>query len=192
MSLVTLSDAQDRAGAAVTQDMIDEEEDWLASMIGPLTGERTETFFLPTRLRGLIDGVYLSRRTDALDSFTSAGDSTVESTDWRLLDGYVVEKVGTSTIAWLDPLVATYTPNDESIVKGVIYDLLTYRQQPTNLQSIRIGQYSETFATGAMRSSVRAALVGKVLTSAGLGVYGGPFRLRHTALDRSLVQAAES
>ncbi len=192
MSLVALADAQSRSGDAVTQAMIDEEEAWLASAIGPLTGERTETFFLPSRLRGLVDAVYLSRRTDALDTFTSAGETAIIATDWRLFDGYVVEKVGTSVIAWDDPLVATYTPNDETIVKGIIYDLLQYRQVLAGTQSIRIGQYSETYFPGVGEGAVRNALLGKVLTSAGLGAYGLPFRIARHARDRSLVQAVES
>lgn len=191
MSLVVLADAQARAGDSVTQGMIDEEEAWLAQHAGPLTGERTETFYIPSRLHGVIDGVYLSRRTDALDSFTTAGDTIVVDTDWRLFDGYIVERVGTSTVAWDDPLVATYTPNDETVVKGVIYDLLAFRQLPANLQSIRIGQYSETYGTGGV-DPVRARLLGKVIPGYGLGVYRSPFRVRRYGVDRTIVAAAES
>lgn len=190
MSLVTLSDAQDRAGASVTQDMIDEEEAWLAVRVGPLIGERTETFFLPARQHGIIDALYLSRRTDAVDDFTADGTSL---TEYNLLDGYIVEKTRTASDAWVDPLVVTYTPNDEEILKGVIYDLLTYRTLPSNLQSVRIGAYSETYATGGGGTSiVKRSLLGRVLTSAGLGMYGRPFRYRHTAIDRTLVEAVES
>ena len=52
MSLVSLSDAQDRAGDGVTQDIIDEVEDAWTAVIGPLIGERTETFFLSNRRYG--------------------------------------------------------------------------------------------------------------------------------------------
>lgn len=189
MSLVDLSDAQDRAGASVTQDMIDEEEAWLASQVGPLTGERTETFYLPSRLYGTVDAVYLSRRTDSVDGFTSDGDAL---SDYRLVSNYIVERNFDAAEAWSDPLVVTYTPNDVDLVTGVIYDLLTFRSLPSNLQSIRIGAYSETYGTGGGASTVRRALVGRVLTSAGLGAYGLPFRFKHTAIDRSVVEATGS
>lgn len=190
MSLVVLADAQDRAGAAVTQDMIDEEEAWLAVQIGPLTGERTETFYLPSRLHGTVDAVYLSRRTDAVDGFTSDGDSL---TQHRLVAGYIVERNYDASESWSDPIIVTYTPNDEELVKSVLYDLLTYRSLPSNLQSVRIGAYSETYATGGgSGSAVRRSLVGKILTSAGLGAYGLPFRVSRTAIDRSVVEATGS
>ena len=191
MSLVVLADAQDRAGESVTQDMIDEEEAWLAVQVGPLTGERTETYYLPSRLAGTVDALYLSRRTDAVDAFTSDGSAL---TDYRLVSGYIVERNFDADESWDDPLVVTYTPNDEDLVKGVIYDLLTFRSLPTNLQSIRIGAYSETFATGASggAGAVRRSLLGKILTSAGLGAYGLPFRVSRTRIDRSVVEAAGS
>jgi hypothetical protein len=191
MSLVVLADAQDRAGESVTQDMIDEEEAWLAVQVGPLTGERTETYYLPSRLTGTVDAVYLSRRTDAVTDFTAAGAAL---TDYRLVSGYIVERTFDADESWTDPLVVTYTPNDEELVKSVLYDLLTHRSLPSNLQSVRIGAYSETYATGGGKGSgaVRRALVGKILTSAGLGAYGLPFRVSRTRIDRSVVEAVGS
>lgn len=191
MSLVLLADAQARVGESVTQALIDEEEAWLASKIGPLTGERTETFFLPARIQGVVDALYLSRRTDEVTGFTSDGE---EMTEFHLLDGYIVEMNRDSSESWTDPLIVTYTPNDETMVEGVIYDLLTFRSLPSNLQSVRIGAYSETYATGAESSSgpVKAALLRKVLTSAGLGAYNHPFRVSRTARDRTLIEATGS
>lgn len=191
MSLVVLADAQDRAGESVTQDMIDEEEAWLASQIGPLTGEVTETFYLPTKLTGTVDALYLSRRTDAVTSFASDGTAL---TEYRLVENYIVEREYDATESWDDPLIVTYTPNDADLVTGVIYDLLTFRSLPTNLQSVRIGAYSETYATGAQggAGAVKKALVGKILTSAGLGAYGLPFRVSRTRVDRSVVEATGS
>jgi hypothetical protein len=191
MSLVVLATAQDRAGESVTQDMIDEEEAWLASQVGPLTGERTETYYLPSRLHGTVDAVYLSRRTDAVTAFTSDGDALA---DYRLVAGYIVERNYDADESWSDPLVVTYTPNDTDLVESVIYDLLTYRTLPSNLQSVRIGAYSETYATGAGGGGgpVKRALVGKILTSAGLGAYGVPFRISRYAIDRSVVEATGS
>ena len=189
MSLVVLADAQARAGSDVTQDMIDEEEAWLVSQIGPLTGERTETFYLPSRVAGTVDALYLSRRTDAVDGFTSDGTAL---TDYRLVENYIVERNYDADESWSDPLVVTYTPNDEEVLKGVIYDLLTYRMLPTNLQSVRIGAYSETYGTGGASDPVKVALLGRVSTHGGLGAYNLPFRVSRTARDRSVVEATGS
>jgi hypothetical protein len=191
MSLVVLADAQARAGDAVTQDMIDEEEAWLTVELGPLTGELTETFYEPKHSTASnIDALYLSRRTATVDEFTSDGTVIAEADNWRLLRGYILERTDTGT-AWGFPLTATYTPNDEEIVKGVIYDLLAYRLLPTNIQSIRIGQYSETYATGKA-DPVRANLLAKMNPAAGLGVYSTPFRYRRFARDRTLLEATGS
>ena len=189
MSLVVLADAQDRAGESVTQDMIDEEEAWLTSQVGPLTGERTETFYLPSQLVGTVDALYLSRRTDAVDAFTSDGTAL---TEYRLVAGYIVERNYDADESWSDPFVVTYTPNDEELVKGVIYDLLTYRSLPSNLQSVRIGAYSETYATGGAVSPVHQSLIRRIKPGGGLGAYDVPFRVSRTRIPRTVVEAAGS
>lgn len=191
MSLLVLADAQSRVGPDVTQELIDEEEAWLASELGPLTGERTETYFLPSHLQGVVDAVYLSRRTDAVDSFTADGDAMA---DWRLLENYIVERYSDSSEAWDGELVATYTPNDEAIIKGIVYDAIQYRLIQPGLQSVKIGEYSETYATGATTrvGPVHRALLNRAQPSVGLGAYARPFRFRHTARDRSLVEQAGS
>lgn len=182
-SLVSLADAQSRSGGAVTQAMIDGVEAELAADIGPLTGERTETFYLE-RLRwpSLIDGVYLSRRTNAV-VVKRDGVTLTAGTDYRLMQGYILDLIDTG---WQgDELTATYTPNDVTLVKEVIYDLLTYRTLPTNLQSVRIGQYSETYFPDR-GSPVWGAALAKVLPAAGMGLTS-PFRYRANSLHRTLI-----
>jgi hypothetical protein len=171
--------------------MIDEEEAWLEGRIGPLTGERTETFYLgQKRLIGTVDAVYLSRRTDAVD-FASDGTTLVLDTDYRLLNGYVLETVNGGAV-WGDILTVIYTPTDEVVVKGIIYDLLRYRQVQANLQAVRIGEYSESYFSDRGSNPVFLAMLRKVLPSAGLGAYASPFRLARTARDRSFVEATGS
>jgi hypothetical protein len=182
-SLVSLADARSRAGAAVTQAMIDGLEAELAVEIGPLTGERTETFYLE-RLRwpSDIDGVYLSRRTNAVTVETD-GTPLVAETDYRLMAGYILDLIDTG---WQgDKLAVTYTPTDTVLVREVIYDLLTFRSLPSNLQSVRIGQYSETYFPGAS-SPVWGAAIAKVLPASGMGLTS-PFRMRRTSLHRTLI-----
>ena len=183
MSLVLLADAQARSGESVTQAMIDGVEAELAAEIGPLTGQRTETFFLENLYwPSHIDGVYLSRRTDAV-TVTTDGIALVDGTDFRLIAGYILDLIDTG---WQgDRMVATYTPNDEVLVKEVIYDLLTYRSLPSNLQAVRIGQYSETYFPGNS-SPVWGAAVAKVLPNAGMGLTT-PYRYRRSSIHRTLI-----
>ncbi len=183
-SLVSLGDAQARAGDSVTQEMIDGVEAELAAEIGPLTGERTETFYLDRlNLRMWdIDGVYLSRRTDAVTVETD-GTPLVAETDYRLMSGYILDLIDTGWYG--EQLAATYTPTDTTLVKEVIYDFLTYRSIPSNMQSVRIGQYSETYFP-AHSSPVWGAAIAKVLPASGMGLTS-PFRYRRTSLHRTLI-----
>lgn len=201
MSLVTLSEAQDRVGDSITQDNIDEVEDELRSLIGPLVGERTETFYLHRRrnpFRG-VDGLYLSRRTDsAVVTNQAIGESAstlTAGTDYRLLDHFLVERIDAGAV-WLSILTATYSPNDEEIVRSVIFDWLTYRQTPAGIQSIRIGAYSETFfpeGTSGNETSdpVVNAFLRKILPLAGLGVTS-PFRYVGDRRDRTLITGGDA
>jgi hypothetical protein len=184
-SLVQLADAQSRSGASVTQAMIDGVEADLAAMIGPLTGERSETFYLDRLNVRMwdVDGVYLSRRTNSVTIETD-GTPLVSETDFRLVNGYVVDLIDTGWYG--DQMVATYTPNDTVLVKEAIYDLLTYRTLPSNLQSVRIGAYSETYFPGGSGDPVVAAAISKVLPSAGMGLTS-PFRHRSSSLPRTLI-----
>lgn len=193
MSLVSLAEGQARAGAAVTQDMIDEAEEALRALVGPLTGSRTETFYLSERRRPwrIVDALYLSRRTN-LVTITSDGAS-LATDDYRLLNGYVVERPSGST--WGSTLVGTYAPNDEETVRSVIFDWLQYRQTPAGLQSIRIGAYSETFfpaGTGGKTSSdpVVEGFVRRILPAAGLGLTS-PFRYAGDRRERSLIAGGD-
>ena len=87
MSLVTPDEVQARGIAtaladAVLQDIIDEQEAWLARRIGPLTGSRTETFEVGRSLtwRELL----LMRYTDAVAVVD--GGATLTSQQYRLVN----------------------------------------------------------------------------------------------------------
>ena len=191
MSLVVLATAQSRVGASVTQAMIDGVEDWLSGQIGPLTGERTETFYLSERRNlNIVDGLWLSRRTDAVD-ITSDGDALVLDTDYHLINGLLVQRLELGE-AWGNTVVATYTPTDTDLVTEAIYDLLTVRSLPQNLQSVRIGAYSETYGTGGSLNPVITGILGRVKPSVRLGRYASPFRYRMHREDRTFIEAVGS
>lgn len=191
MSLVSLANAQARVGDSVTQEMIDGVELWLEGQIGPLTGERTETFYLSERRnKNIVDGLWLSRRTDIVD-LTNDGADLDDGVDYRLINGMLIVHISDGE-AWGDTMVATYTPTDEDIVIEAIYKLLTFSTLPSNIQSIRIGAYSETFGTGAAAQPVVGSVIGSIKPAARLGRYASPFRYRMYREDRTLVEAVES
>lgn len=196
MSLVSLEEAQSRAGDQITQDHINEVEEELASLIGPLVGSRTETFALYERTRpfSTVDGLYLSRRTNNVTVTNAAlGESAASltvGTDFRLLDNFLVERIPAGA-TWLSILAATYDPNDEETVRSIIFDWLVYRQTPVGLQSIRIGAYSETYfpeGSGSTKSTdpVVQGFLRRVLPLAGMGLTS-PFRYSAHRRDRSLI-----
>jgi hypothetical protein len=198
VSLVSLADAQSRVGDAVDQDLIDEVEEELTRLIGPLIGERTETFYVSDRrCKDRVDGLYLSRYTD---SAVVVHDTTTltATTDYRLLDHYLVERNPESETSWFEDMTATYTPNDEEQVRSVIFDWLTYRQTPTGIQSIRIGSYSETYfpaGSGGTKQSADPVVRGflrRILPSSGLGPLREPFRYYATRRDRTLITSTGS
>ncbi len=193
MSLVTLEEAQSRVGDAITQDQIDEAEEQMAALIGPLTGSRTETFDLSNARhpRWQIDGLWISRRADAVivanRLIGGSAETLTAGTDYEFIGGLLIQKMARGT-SWLDYIDATYTPNDEETVRSVLYDALTYQQTPTGLQSIRIGAYSETYFPGGSSSDdpVIAGLLRRVLPAAGMGLTS-PFRYSGTRRDRTVL-----
>lgn len=191
MSLVDLEDAQSRVGDGITQDQLDEVEEFWTSQFGPLVGSRTETFFLSEARhpRWTIDGLYLSRYANAVIVYNDE-DLLTSGTDYRFLNGVLIEHIAAGA-SWLDTMHVTYTPNDEELVRSVIYDTLTYQQTPTGTQSIRIGAYSETYfpaGSGGTTSGdpVLDSLRRRVLPAAGLGLTS-PFRYSGGRRDRTLI-----
>lgn len=191
MSLVTLANAQARVGASVTQEMIDGVEQDATDVVGPLFGPVTEIFYLSERRNlGIVDGLWLSRRATSVE-LDSDGDALVDGTDYRLINGLLVTHISTGA-SWGDTIIASYEPIDSDKVTEMIYDLLTVRTINPNLQSVRIGAYSETFGTGSSTRSALTAIYGKVKPAVRLGRYASPFRYRAYREDRTFIEAAGS
>jgi hypothetical protein len=193
MSLVSLSEAKARVGASVTQDMIDEAEEELTHRIGPLTGERTETFYLSQRRdKRIVDGLFLSRYTDTV-TLTHDGDTLTSGTDFRLIGGHLVERIPDSDTGWSMTMVATYTPNDEERVRRAIYDLLDYASLDVGVQSVRIGDFSTSyFPRGVQTADELRHILNRVTPDAGLGAYAEPYRYYSLRRDRTLIEATGS
>jgi hypothetical protein len=173
MSLISLADARLRvpnlpADDDVAQDIIDEQEAWLARKIGPLTGSRTETFYVGTyRVRGKLS---LARYTDEVTMTDNA--VAVDTDHYRLVDnGSAIQRTTAALSGWYTgPYVAvTYEPNDLLEVQRVLYALFSLEAEPITspYDSEQIGSYSYHRATGTpgavQPSQQKAALVSELL-----------------------------
>lgn len=152
-------------GAA--QDIVDEQEAWLAARIGPLDGERTETFWVGV---GATDGpLHLARYTDGVD--VEDGGSAVDPATIRLLDNGSAFRLRYphGWRAWTGPYVdATYTPTDELLVRSALFALVGLAADPAAVgpfQSEKMGDYSYTKATTGEITPAqrRAAIVAGIL-----------------------------
>ncbi|HET8587130.1 MAG TPA: hypothetical protein VFM74_04570 [Candidatus Limnocylindria bacterium] len=137
MSLLTVERLRSQFDTDLTdaelQAVIDDEESWLAARIGPLAGERSETFYAYSVDRPL-------RLQRPVTTATVADDGT--ATDVVVIDrGWAVE----STLGlWDGPVVVTYTPNDEAEVRRVVLELVRLTLTETGYEAERTGDYSYT------------------------------------------------
>lgn len=171
MSLIILADARVRVASLpadddAAQDIIDEQEAWLARRIGLLQGERTETFYVGLgEVRGKLG---LARYTSSVT--VTDGGTAVDASLIRLIDrgSAVIRTYDSPSRYWTGPYVlVTYTPNDLTEVKRVLYDLIGLSSEPlTPYESEQIGSYSYRRGGSAMGTSsaaTRAALVSSLL-----------------------------
>lgn len=145
-------------GAA--QDIIDEQEAWLARRIGPLEGDRTETFYVG--LASVTGKLGLRRYTDAV-VVTDAG---LAFTAFRLVDegSAIVQVYSAASRIWRGPYVtATYAPNDADEVRKGLYDLIALACEPVGtLRSEQIGSYSYNRGE-ATPAAMRSAILSEIL-----------------------------
>jgi hypothetical protein len=166
--MITLDEARARGIALpadddVAQDIIDEQEAWLARRIGPLEGDRTETFYVGVMAaQGKLG---LRRFTDAV-VLTDAG-VTVNTDLYRLVDhGAGVELLYVAPFPWwTGPYVtAAYEPNDADEVRRALFDLVAIAAQPASaMLSETIGAYQYTRASVGSPAQARAIIVSSLL-----------------------------
>jgi hypothetical protein len=170
------------------QAIIAREEGWLADRIGPLTGVRTQTFYLPAEReqfyiepsgyaldRPRLPYPYMIRDVDAespitlfrqAESVSLATDGGATVTTRLLSMGWKVEK---TTGPWLGPTMAvTYTPTDGGSVTKVVIELVRMTVFETGFIQERIGDYMYSRRAGniepvAANEVARMALVRTLL-----------------------------
>lgn len=148
------------------QGIIDEQEAWLARRIGPLEGERTETFYVGF---GRTCGTLALRRfTEAVE--VTDGDTAVDASRVRLIEnGSAIEHVYSAlSQLWAGPYVSVvYTPNDSDEVRRVLFELVSLAAVPANaMTGETMGAYSYTRGSASAPSQVRAALASSILPQA--------------------------
>jgi len=168
--VINLADARARgvmlpADDDVAQDILDEAEARLAAIIGPLLGDRTETFYVGVaRTDGKLG---LARFTDSVA--VTDGAALVDVDHYRLVDrGSAIHRTYVSPVrTWTGPYVSVvYEPNDELRVRSVLYDLAALHAEPADdRNSERIGDYSYSrgVSGGPTRASIEATLISSLL-----------------------------
>ena len=143
------------------QAVIDEQEAWLERKIGPLDGERTETFYVGiSRTWGKLA---LSRYTDEV--VVVDGTTIVDPAILALVDrGSAVTRVYPASW-WTGPYVSvTYTPTDEDEVRRALYELVAGSTTPLGpYESEQIGSYSYRRGGAPTTAASRAALASAIL-----------------------------
>lgn len=197
MSLISVAQARARGVALPADDeaaqaVIDEQEAWLARRIGPLTGPRTETFFVGAQVTAGKLG--LRRITSDVD--LTDGGVAVDADQFRLVDlGAAVVKVYDAGVRWWTGpyVVATYTPDDYALVEAALYNLCSLFSAPvTEYESEQIGAYSyRRGGAGSTRnrSAQRAVIADGILPKHDqLTTLLGPRRVR---LEDPVINRAE-
>lgn len=149
------------------QAAIDREEAWLARRIGPLTGERTESFPL-AHIRPTTHEVRLRRPTAAVEVEQAGTD--ISATCELRHDGWRVALLPEGS-HYTGPLECTYTPTDENEVEGALLELLSLRLGTVTsggLSGEIMGSYSWTRGAGTA-TRVRASIVRQLLEPATAG-----------------------
>jgi len=169
--VITLFEARARGISALpvddtaAQQILDEQEAWLARRIGPLEDERTETFYVGLRVTHGKLG--LARYTAEVE--LTDGGTAVDEADFRLIDnGSAVIQTFTRTRRWWKgPYVtATYEPNDDDEVRRALFDLVALAAAPVgpyNSESIGDYSYSHGLPGTQTDAQIRAALVSSLL-----------------------------
>lgn len=133
------------------REAIDDEERWLARLIGPLTGTLTYT-----RPGGGYATIYLPRAVSSVDTVTDYGVTVDPS--WYIVDGRVIYAPG---YLWTGPIVITATLDDEAAVRLALVDLLRIRLGGTahQAESGNDYSYSDQQTAAQRRADVVASLI---------------------------------
>lgn len=127
------------------EDVIAREEAWLARRIGPLEGERVETFVS-------VDGDEVLRLTRPALAVAVEDDSGAR-TDFELRGWSDIVPTGT----WSGDVLVTYTPTDESEVRRALVTAVRLTVSESAYAQQSAGGYSATTDVSAQRT-VRFAL----------------------------------
>jgi hypothetical protein len=150
------------------QTVIDREEAWLTGKVGPLTGERTDTW-----TPGIGDTpLYLSRRAPSV-VLTDAGRTLAASEFLFTPSTGMIRRIWTPDLqgdppwrqlylGWQGVVSATWTPSDEAEVRRVVIELVRLATGETGFDSETIGDYQYTRGASSGRLS-RAGLARSIL-----------------------------
>jgi len=170
--ILDLTEARNRgldlpADDTAAQNILDETEAWLARKIGPLTGERTETFY--AGLYAVSGALGLRRYTDAVDVVD--GNASVSTGHIRLVQNgaAVTHTYAAASAFWKGPYIeVTYEPNDLLEVTRALYALVELELSPEagEITGETLGSYSYQRGAGfaqVPKGHKMAAIVSELL-----------------------------
>jgi hypothetical protein len=138
---------------------IEDEERWLARLIGPLTGTLVHT--IPG---GGYASIFLPRTVSAVTEITDGLDPVVIVDPINYyLDGRVIYSPG---YYWTGPITVTATLDDEAAVRLALVDLLRLRLGDTGHQSETGNDYS--YSDAQTIAQKRADVVAALLSTRGI------------------------
>ena len=169
--VLILADARSRginlpSDDTVAQAILDETEAFLARELGgPLTGSRTETFYVGTG--GRSGKLSLSRYTSSVSVADNGTD--VDSDQFRLVDrgSAIARNYSAASWWWTGAYVAvTYEPNDLDELTSIAYQVLALSSSPAvaagDLTAETIGAYRyERGGAGATTTPVQSSLAAR-------------------------------
>lgn len=143
------------------------EEEELASVVGPLGGPRTETFYPEAR-----QPLYLQRPTGSVvvtDVGAVVPDTTILLTGGGTrLTRYRSAQTSVAGSYWIGPVTVTYTPNDAARVTRVVIELCRLTLTETGFEAESIGDYSySNRGSGTSTESRRRRLMASLKVSKG-------------------------
>jgi hypothetical protein len=160
------------------QDVIDREESWLATKIGALAGERTDTFhpgttntpiYLPRRAESVVvtdAGIPVAAADLVFTPSTGCIRRAVIDNPWPTNGpvpfGYSEPGVEPYYPRWNGAVAVTWTPSDGAAVTRAIIELVRGTVGETGMESETIGDYQYTRGARAGALS-RPALVRSIL-----------------------------
>lgn len=155
-------------------DLVQRQESWLATQVGPLTGARTERYWPSVVPQHTYSGLRLMRRVTA----ATVSDNSVAVADGNIRIGRLGFRLLRVDGPWIGPVDITYTPDDLAAVTDAVIALVGLALSDQGYQGEAMGDYSYSRSRRpvsfvAERRRIVADLTGRGAMPSSIRVRGG-------------------